>query len=119
MPEIPTTAEAGFPQLVAENSYALFAPARTPAQIVARLHDAVVAALALSDVRDRLREAGADVVGSSSAELAACGSRDPEMDRAGASSRREGRMTGGEMSDAIIRDKAEYHARTTEQMERH
>jgi tripartite-type tricarboxylate transporter receptor subunit TctC len=28
MPEIPTTAEAGFPELVAENSYALFAPAR-------------------------------------------------------------------------------------------
>jgi tripartite-type tricarboxylate transporter receptor subunit TctC len=71
MPEIPTTAEAGFPQLVADNSYALFAPAGTPAQILARLHDAVVAALALSDVRDRLREAGADVMGSSSAELAA------------------------------------------------
>jgi tripartite-type tricarboxylate transporter receptor subunit TctC len=71
MPEIPTTAEAGFPQLVAENSYALFAPAGTPAPILARLHDAAVAALALADVRDRLREQGADVVGNSSAELAA------------------------------------------------
>src|ERR1700724_3637027 len=38
MPAIPTTAEAGFPQLVAENSYALFAPARTPAPIMAQLH---------------------------------------------------------------------------------
>jgi tripartite-type tricarboxylate transporter receptor subunit TctC len=69
MPEIPTTAEAGFPQLVADNSYALFAPAGTPAPILARLHDATVAALALTDLRDRLREQGAEVVGNSSAEL--------------------------------------------------
>ena len=71
MPEIPTTAEAGFPQLVADNGYALFAPAGTPAPILARLHDATVSALALPDVRDRLREQGAEVVGNSPAELAA------------------------------------------------
>jgi tripartite-type tricarboxylate transporter receptor subunit TctC len=71
MPEIPTTVEAGFPQLVADNSYALFAPAGTPAPILAQLHDAAVAALALPDLRDRLREQGAEVVGSSSAELGA------------------------------------------------
>jgi len=71
MPEIPTTAEAGFPQLVAENSYALFAPAGTPTPILVRLHDDTVKTLALPDVRDRLREQGAEVVGDSSAELAA------------------------------------------------
>ena len=71
MPEIPTTAEAGFPPLVADNSYALFAPAGTPAPILARLHDATVAALALPEVRDKLREQGAEVVGNSPAELAA------------------------------------------------
>ncbi|HEY7246925.1 MAG TPA: tripartite tricarboxylate transporter substrate binding protein [Xanthobacteraceae bacterium] len=71
MPEIPTTAEAGFPQLVADNSYALFAPAGTPAGILERLHDATVATLALPDVRGRLREQGAEVLGTSSAELAA------------------------------------------------
>jgi tripartite-type tricarboxylate transporter receptor subunit TctC len=71
MPAIPTTAEAGFPQLVAENSYALFAPARTPAPIVAQLHDITMAALALPDVRARLSEEGAEVIGNSSAELAA------------------------------------------------
>jgi tripartite-type tricarboxylate transporter receptor subunit TctC len=70
MPEIPTTAEAGFPQLVAENSYALFAPAGTPTLILVRLHDDTVKTLALPDVRDRLREQGAEVVGDSSAELA-------------------------------------------------
>jgi tripartite-type tricarboxylate transporter receptor subunit TctC len=71
MPEIPTTAEAGFPPLVADNSYALFAPAGTPAPILARLHEATVAALTLPEVRDRLREQGAEVVGNSPAELAA------------------------------------------------
>jgi len=70
MPEIPTTAEAGFPSLVADNSYALFAPAGTPAPILTRLHDATVAALALPEVRGQLREQGAEVVGNSPAELA-------------------------------------------------
>ncbi|HVD75042.1 MAG TPA: tripartite tricarboxylate transporter substrate binding protein [Xanthobacteraceae bacterium] len=71
MPEIPTTAEAGFPSMVADNSYALFAPTGTPAPILAQLHDATVAALRLPDVRDRLREQGAEVVGNSPTELAA------------------------------------------------
>jgi len=71
MPEIPTTAEAGLPALVADNSYALLAPAGTPAAILARLHDVTLAALALPDVRDRLSEQGAEVVGNTPAELAA------------------------------------------------
>jgi tripartite-type tricarboxylate transporter receptor subunit TctC len=70
MPEIATTAEAGFPSLVADNSYALFAPASTPAPILTRLHDATTDALALPEVRDQLREQGAEVVGKSPAELA-------------------------------------------------
>ena len=71
MPDIPTTAETGFPALVADNSYALFAPAGTPIPILTRLHDATVAVLALPEVRDQLREQGAEVVGGSPAELAA------------------------------------------------
>jgi tripartite-type tricarboxylate transporter receptor subunit TctC len=71
MPEISTTAEAGFSQLIGENRYTLFAPAGTPTPILALLHDETVKALASPDLRDRLREQGAEVVGSSSAELAA------------------------------------------------
>ncbi len=71
MPDIPTAAEAGFPSLVADNSYALFAPAGTPAAIVERLHGATVAALASPEVRDKLREQGAEVVGNSPAQLGA------------------------------------------------
>ena len=71
MPEVPTAAEAGFAELVTDNVYALFAPAGTPDPILAQLHDATVAALALPDVRDKLRDQGAEVVANSSAELAA------------------------------------------------
>ena len=71
MPDIPTAAEAGFPSLVADNSYALFAPAGTPAAIMERLHGATVAALASPEVRDKLREQGAEVVGNSPAQLGA------------------------------------------------
>jgi tripartite-type tricarboxylate transporter receptor subunit TctC len=66
-----TTAEAGFPAWVADNSYALFALAGTPTPILTRLHDATVAALALPEVHDQLREQGAEVIGGSRAELAA------------------------------------------------
>jgi tripartite-type tricarboxylate transporter receptor subunit TctC len=71
MPAVPTTAEQGFPALVAENSYALFAPAGTPLPILSSVHDATVAALGLPEVRERLREQGAEVVGGTPAELAA------------------------------------------------
>ncbi|HEX4410324.1 MAG TPA: tripartite tricarboxylate transporter substrate binding protein [Xanthobacteraceae bacterium] len=51
MPDIPTTAELGFPKLVMENWYALYAPRDTPAPIIARLADAAKDALNLPDVR--------------------------------------------------------------------
>jgi tripartite-type tricarboxylate transporter receptor subunit TctC len=69
MPEVPTTGEAGFPALIADNAYALFAPAGTPVPIVAQLHDATVGAL--PGLRDPLREQGTEVVGNTPAELAA------------------------------------------------
>jgi|SRR6516165_4935572 len=53
---------------IAAEQAACFAPAKTPVSILTRLH---AAALALPEVRDRLREQGAEVVGGSSTELAA------------------------------------------------
>ena len=44
-PELPTTAEAGYPGVTADNWYGLFLPAKTPPEVQAKLHDAVVAAL--------------------------------------------------------------------------
>ena len=70
-PELPTTAEAGFPGLVAENWLGLSAPAGLPAPIVAKLHAETVAALALPNVRTRWDELGIAVRPMSQPEFAA------------------------------------------------
>jgi tripartite-type tricarboxylate transporter receptor subunit TctC len=51
--------------------FGLFAPAKTDADIVARLHQAVAAALEDADVRTKLAETGLRVVGNSPAEFSA------------------------------------------------
>jgi tripartite-type tricarboxylate transporter receptor subunit TctC len=70
LPEVPTLAEQGFPDTSADNWYGLLAPARTPAPIVAKLHDAVAAALAAPDMRDQLIRSGAVPAATSTAEFA-------------------------------------------------
>jgi tripartite-type tricarboxylate transporter receptor subunit TctC len=70
LPEVPTLAEQGFPDTSADNWYGLLAPARTPAPIVAKLHDAVTAVLAEPDVRDKLIRSGAVPAATSTAEFA-------------------------------------------------
>jgi tripartite-type tricarboxylate transporter receptor subunit TctC len=57
-PDLPTTAEAGFPGLLAENWLGLSGPAGLPAPIVARLHAETVATLGLPHVRTRWDELG-------------------------------------------------------------
>src|SRR5260370_25197844 len=41
LPDVPTTAEPGFPQVAANYSIGLFAPAGTPKSIINKLHAAV------------------------------------------------------------------------------
>lgn len=69
-PEIPTVAETvpGFESL---SWHGFFAPAGTPAAIVARLNKEAVAALRSETVRARFNELGITPVGNSSAEFAA------------------------------------------------
>jgi tripartite-type tricarboxylate transporter receptor subunit TctC len=45
MPDVPTMAEAGFPGIGSLNWNGLFAPARTPRPIVAKLHATAVASM--------------------------------------------------------------------------
>lgn len=61
-PDLPTTAEAGFPGLVISTWYGIWAPPRTPAPIVQRLQRAVAAAVQDAEVRSRLATLGADPV---------------------------------------------------------
>jgi tripartite-type tricarboxylate transporter receptor subunit TctC len=58
LPQVPTVAEAGLSGYEATNSVGMLAPAGTPRDIVAKLHQEIVRILALADVRDRLLVAG-------------------------------------------------------------
>jgi tripartite-type tricarboxylate transporter receptor subunit TctC len=71
LPEVRTLAEQGFADTSADNWYGLLAPARTPAPVIGKLHDAVVAALAEPDMRDKLIRSGAMPASTSTAEFAA------------------------------------------------
>jgi tripartite-type tricarboxylate transporter receptor subunit TctC len=69
LPEVPTMAEAGYPELVVTSWQAAAAPAKTPREVVARLNDASVRALRSPEVRERLTQIGYDVVASTPEEF--------------------------------------------------
>jgi tripartite-type tricarboxylate transporter receptor subunit TctC len=69
LPNVPTTAEGGYPDLVVTSWQAAAAPAKTPREIVTRLNDAAVKALRSPDVRERMSQIGFDVVASSPEEF--------------------------------------------------
>jgi len=60
-PDVPTIAESGFPGFEASVWYALVAPARTPKDVVAKLHDEVQKALKTPDVQGRMTAVGGEV----------------------------------------------------------
>ncbi len=71
LPEVPTTAEAGFAQLVGGNWWALAAPHGTPPRIIQRLADEFRVALADTEVRKRIGDLGHVPLGLTPAETAA------------------------------------------------
>lgn len=58
VPEVPTTAEAGLPGLLAENWLGLSAPAGTPEPILRRLHEEVNAVIATPAFQERMATVG-------------------------------------------------------------
>ena len=70
-PQFPTIAEAGVPGYDVTSWYALFMPAKTPADIIKKVRDDTIAALAHPALKQKLEEMGADVTPSTPAELAA------------------------------------------------
>ena len=60
LPDVPTTAEAGVPGSEFNFWIGMMAPAKTPREIVNRLHDEVAKALATPEVRERFAKLGAD-----------------------------------------------------------
>jgi tripartite-type tricarboxylate transporter receptor subunit TctC len=71
LPNVPTMAEAGVPGVEVDSWNGLFAPKGTPPAIVEKLHAEVVKALANLDMRTKLTDQGAIVVGSSPADFRA------------------------------------------------
>ena len=65
-PDVPTTAELGFPQVIAQTWYGIIAPGRTPPDVIGILQKAASDALHAPDVKDKLTQQGAIIVGSSS-----------------------------------------------------
>src|SRR5262245_14846998 len=80
-PGLPTVAESGVPGYESVVIYALFAPAKTPAIIIKRLHDDLARYLKSAAATERLFNAGVEAVASSPRELAT--EMESEMTRMG------------------------------------
>jgi tripartite-type tricarboxylate transporter receptor subunit TctC len=70
-PEIPTIAESGMPGYDTSSWFAFFVPAKTPAEIIAKIHTDTVAVLAEPQIRAKLEALGVVVVGSTPQQLGA------------------------------------------------
>jgi tripartite-type tricarboxylate transporter receptor subunit TctC len=71
VPELPTMAEAGFPGVVSQTDYALYAPVATPRDIVLLLNRETNAVLKLADLRAKLAAQGIEVTGGTPESLQA------------------------------------------------
>ncbi len=71
LPNVPSAAEAGYPDLVVTSWQAVAAPAKTPRDVVAKLNDATVRALRSPEVSERMAQIGFDVVAGTPEEFGA------------------------------------------------
>jgi tripartite-type tricarboxylate transporter receptor subunit TctC len=71
LPNVPTIAESGLPGFVSITWYALFAPAGTPREVIARLNAETVRALAQADMKAKLLTQGLIATSSTPEKLAA------------------------------------------------
>lgn len=68
-PQLPTVAEAGVPGYAAESWYGLYAPAKTPAPVIARLNQAIAKAVQSGAFKKLEANEGLIMVGSAPEEL--------------------------------------------------
>jgi tripartite-type tricarboxylate transporter receptor subunit TctC len=69
LPNVPTVAEAGLPEVLVQSWYGVAAPARTPAAIVSYLSDQFMQTLAQPDTRARLEGMDAEIMALPGPEL--------------------------------------------------
>ena len=70
-PDTPTLAESGFPGFDTSLWFGLMAPASTPKEIIAKVHDDAVRMIRLPDVMERINSQGAEAIANTPAEFAA------------------------------------------------
>jgi tripartite-type tricarboxylate transporter receptor subunit TctC len=70
LPDVPTVAEAGNPNIVAESWVGIVAPGKLPPAIRQKVHAAITAALADPAVRNGLASGGSTIIGSQPQEFA-------------------------------------------------
>ena len=70
IPAMPTVAESGVPGYALDNSWGVFAPARAPKALVARLNAEIVRVHALADVKERYALFGLEAISSTPGEYA-------------------------------------------------
>jgi tripartite-type tricarboxylate transporter receptor subunit TctC len=68
LPDVPTVRELGYAMLEADGWNGFFAPAKTPREVIDRLHKEIASAMRHPDVAKRMREMAAEPIGSSPAE---------------------------------------------------
>ena len=76
LPDVPTFAELGYPQVDTPGWQAMWAPAGTPRERVARLNTEIARILKTPDMRARIEESGLRPIGSTPEEFAAFIERD-------------------------------------------
>ena len=69
LPDVPTMKEAGVDGVEVQQWYAIFAPAKTPKDVVAKLNKSINGVLADKDVIKRMEDHGADVETSTPEQL--------------------------------------------------
>lgn len=71
LPEVPTTAESGMPELIASSWHAVVAPAGVPPENIKKLYVTLETVMADKAVREKMGSVGADPVGSNPQQFAA------------------------------------------------
>jgi tripartite-type tricarboxylate transporter receptor subunit TctC len=70
LPNVPTLAESGFPDLVVSSWQGIFVPAATPRTIVDKLHGVMVKVMADPEVKSRIADGGSLAIASASTDEA-------------------------------------------------
>jgi tripartite-type tricarboxylate transporter receptor subunit TctC len=71
LPEIPTFAESGYPEVRLDSRYGILAPGATPPGVIGRLNSAIAKALQTAEVRERYTALGMEAAPNAPQEYAA------------------------------------------------